>query len=314
MQTPPPWLYEEKKDVAFNASSFYPPHSYYQPLLTEEEKSVLALYASQHPENIALARKMCKPVLKLSQKALIQKAGLDSIHEHGNRFKELPPNIVYNIRTGNIAFNPLWVFEHCPFPIKSLKLASVQQRIEVDGNKVFSPLAKLPSLATLQTNAASCYADDYVELAKHPLVITKGLGSLKTLHSLTLLANFRLSGVDTFSDIQHLKKLKTLTVSLDDHEIVTFFKTIKSESIECLEINLRGNGNLSLILEEDLYKSFEGIAERLPNLFFIGGSDHYNILFGYHGYSHSFAHSFHAVMGQYFSDKHNKFKVRPIGR
>lgn len=277
------------------------------PILTEEEKNVLALWATQQPENIALAQKMCKPVLKMSQKALMQKAGLDCIHEHGHRLKELPPNVLFKICTDS---NPLWGFEYCQLPIPALKVASKKSRVKVDGNQFFLPLAKLPYLNTLQTNIGKTAYHIYEEYSSQPITITEGLKSLVPLQSLTTLSNFKLLGVDTFSDIQHLKKLKTLVVNLEDDEIVPFFKTIQSESLEQLEINLRSNGNLSIILEEDLYDAFIGIAERLPKLFYIQGTDFYNIIFKYDSWENAFAKTFHQTIGQYFSDKDNK-KVKP---
>lgn len=271
------------------------------PTLTEEEKNLLALYASQHPENIALAQKACRPVLKLSQKALMQKVGLDCIEKYGHRLKELPPNVLFNVPR---ATNPLWGFEYCPLPIISLKLASKRTPIKVDGNVFFLPLAKLPCLNTLSTAEAKAYPPIYIEEdSSQPLVITKGLGSLKTLHSLKTLANFKLLGVNTFLDIQHLKKLKQLKVSLEDDEIVPFFKTIQSESLEELQINLRGNGNLSLILQEDLYASFEGIEERVPNLFNFEAKNYkkYHIAFNYDGWANAFATTFGETLRQYFN-------------
>ena len=241
----------------------------------------------------------------------MQKVGLDCIHEHGHRLKKLPPLVAFYVCS---ELNPLWGFEHCPLTIGALKLLSIRDKtpFAVDGNKFFLPLAKLPRLNTLQTNMVQMHHYIYEHSTEKtaPLMITNGLKSLEPLQSLDTLANFYLSGMETFSDIQHLKKLKTLIVSLKDDEIVPFFKTIKSESLQQLEITLAGTGYVPNILDEVLYESFKDISERLPKLFNIQGTDYYNILFNYSGIVNDFAAKFHRTMGRYFSDKYNK-KVKP---
>lgn len=268
--------------------------------LTEEEKNVLSMWATQAPANIDLAKQLCKGTLRTSQKAFMKKVGLDCIHEHGHNLMPLPPLLTFALSKERVAMKyPFAMFLHIPLEYGRLKISAYGA--VVDGNTFFYGLHALPKLVMLVTNHNNESNFTNEENCKATITIKNGLQSLINIPNLCSLKNFKIVGMDAINDIQHLKRLETLNVCLLPEEILPFFKTVKSDSLVILQINLDIKYNLETsskkFPQEDIWEAMNGICERLPNVF-LGGRKH-NIMLLYKDEINYFADDFEDILDKY---------------
>lgn len=260
--------------------------------LTEEEKNVLGMWATQHPENIALAIQLCKGILKMSQKALMRKAGLSCIYGYGSKLGlwVLPPLTTLHL-PGEIAY-PFAGFANCPIPNKVLKITGSGV---LDGNRDFFGLDKLPNLNVLSAdeNKESIFMQS--ENRKSTTIIKNGLKSLLAFPNLTQLINFKMD-MGAVNDIQHLPKLAVLNICLSAEDIVPFFENIRSNSLQSITVNLNINDSLERIMQSHIYSCLRGIFERVPKCFGSPNPNSHNIGFRFDAAYHRFAENFNKII------------------
>lgn len=258
------------------------------------------MWATQAPVNIDLAKQLCKGTLRTSQKAFMKKVGLDCIHEHGHKLMFLPPLLTLALSAERVAMKyPFAMFLHIPLQYGRLKISAYGA--VVDGNTFFYGLHALPKLTMLVTNRNDESNFTNEENCKSAITIKNGLQSLINIPNLCSLKDFKIVGMDAINDIQNLKRLETLQVCLLPEEILPFFKTVKSDSLVILKVNLDVRYNFGTsskkFPQEDIWEAMNGICERLPNVFF-GGRRH-NIMFLYKDTINYFADDFENILDKY---------------
>lgn len=265
--------------------------------LTEEEKNVLSMWATQHPENIVLAIQLCKGVLKMSQKALMEKAGLSCICK---KLWVLPPLTALHL-PGEAVY-PFAGFANCPIPNKVLKI--VGSGI-LDGDRDFFGLDKLPNLNVLSAdeNKESIFMQP--QNRKSTTIIKNGLKSLMSFPNLTQLLGFKMD-MGAVNDIQHLAKLEVLNVCLSAEDIVPFFENIRSNSLQHIKVNLNINDSLQRITQSHIYSCLRGIFERVPNCFGSPNPTSHNICFRFDGAFHRVAEHFNRVIYTNLRERNKK--------
>jgi hypothetical protein len=268
--------------------------------LTEEEKNVLGMWATQVPANVDLAIQLCRGTLKITPKKLMAKAGLSHINSYFLKTWLLPNLVTLNAQ-GETAY-PFAGFANCPIPHTTLKIAG---SAVLDGNRDFFGLDKLPNLQVLSADFNNENVFTQAEHKKSTTIVKNGLKSLFNIPNLKELLNFKMD-MASVNDIQYLPKIDYIRVCLSEYDIIPFLETIRSATLTTIQIDLNIDATFDHITQNHLHAALRGIFERVPKCFGRPNPNSCNITFRYSWGYERFVENFNKIIYANLRERNKK--------